>query len=190
MRSDFPDGVVVAVEAYVVEVFVIALHAGGVDLVDIRGQVVVLRIEADLDPVRGRTGVAPAESCGDARGIAVEAADGDVEVSLVVGDLYHRPLAERRQIVGFPLDEVGDLVDGLPGLVGQAAVNLRCRSGQRESTQSFTDFGLGGRLPGVGPRRGGPLGVHGPGTEHRAEDQRRDLQPHPQSGASISRAAC
>ncbi len=53
LRPHLPDGVVVAIDALVVEVHEVALHPRRIDLKDIRRLVVVTRVEADLEVVCG-----------------------------------------------------------------------------------------------------------------------------------------
>ncbi len=159
LGTHFPHAVVVAIEANVVEVLEVALHAGRVGLIDVGRKVIMLGIEAHLDSVGGRAGITAAQTRRDPRWFPVVAPHRHVEVAVVIGDLDDRPLAERHHVVGLPLDEIVDVVGDPPHLIVEAAIDARRVSGDAKRAQDLVHFGFCGWLDGFRRRRRSVLGT-------------------------------
>ena len=117
-NGDVPHRVPRVVFFGVVEDVGVALHAGRVDLEDEPGAPVVIRVDADGNPVRRRPGVAARELRGDAARLAVERAHADVDGVVGVGDAHLGALARGLAFVRIPLGELAHHGRGGPhGLV-------------------------------------------------------------------------
>ncbi len=99
------------------------LHAGRGHAKLDAGQMVVVGVEEDREPVGIGDDVAAGQPADDARRIAVVQPGGDIDRVVVIGQPQFRLLARRLSLVRQPLDEAGDHARLLPGEVVEPAVD-------------------------------------------------------------------
>jgi len=103
----------------------VTAHAGGVHHELERGAAVVVGVDQNADPVRGRILVPPGERRGDLLRPGIVGPDPDVKRVVGVDHPELGRLAGRPALVGLPLEEFGHYGRGRPGPVVQASVEPR-----------------------------------------------------------------
>jgi hypothetical protein len=120
-----PDGVPVERELGVVVDLPVDLHAGRRELEGEGRVAVVAAVDGHRDPVGLDVAIAAREAAGDAARVGVEAADGDVDVRVVVGHAELRPLRRRRPLRRLDLGEAVLRRHRRPDGIVEAAVDDR-----------------------------------------------------------------
>ena len=127
----FPDGVPRVVLIDVVVDDGVFLHAGrGHPKLD-AGQMVVMGVEEDREPVGIGDDVAAGQPPDDARRLAVVQAGGDIDRVVVVGEPQFGLLARRLPLVRQPLDEAGDRRSPVCQATSSSRPSMRTGTGVR-----------------------------------------------------------
>ena len=120
-HADVPHRVPAVVEVVVVEPVAVHLHARRVHGELVRGPVIMIRVDQDVDPVAGRIEIAPREVGDDLVRLVVVGADLHEQRGRIVGDAELGALAGLAGVVRLALDERVNGCGGLPDLVAQLA---------------------------------------------------------------------